>query len=183
MKPDETICPLTGKPCLMPKHFSITELEGGKVVKTLKLCNYCGPKYLQKQEELKKTKKPENSLQGITDFLNGIVKAITQNATMPTNLPNKEPCPRCGTSIEDILNSTKLGCPYCYDHYSNELRAVLSHSHDGAVKHVGKIPKNWKPLEESLEQLEVKMQKAIDKEDYEEAARLRDKIKGIKEKS
>jgi len=196
MKPDETVCPLTGKPCLMPKHFSVTEIENGEV-KTVKLCNFCGPQYIQrkeeedgspienKKEEVKEEEKKEIEpipFKGVQDFLDGIVKAITKDAPMPTGLPEKEPCPRCKTSLQDILNTTKLGCPYCYEHYSDELKAVLYHSHDGAVKHVGKVPKNWKPPEENIEQVEAKMQKAIDKEDYEEAARLRDKIKKLKEK-
>jgi len=182
MKPDETVCPLTGKPCLMPKHFSVTEINGDEI-KTLKLCNFCGPQYVKQNENAVPTedgKKEENTFQGVSDFLDGIMKAIIKNA--PTNIPNKEPCPRCGTTIKDILDSTKLGCPYCYEHYSNELRAILSHSHDGATKHVGKVPKNWKPPEENLEQLEAKMQKAVENEDYEEAARLRDKIKKLKDK-
>ena len=54
----------------------------------------------------------------------------------------------------------------------------------GEVKHCGKTPRRYpqaKKTEAELTQLRTRLKQAVTREDYEEAARLRDRIKQVEE--
>ena len=97
-------------------------------------------------------------------------------------------CPECGTNYLEFRQTMKLGCPHDYEVFDKALEQLLERIH-GSVEHVGKVPKNlasakgWKKdaVSGQLEMLERKMQKAVEKEEYEKAAELRDQIQQIKE--
>jgi protein arginine kinase activator len=54
----------------------------------------------------------------------------------------------------------------------------------GDLKHCGKTPRRYpqtKKAEAELVQLRTRLKRAVDREDYEEAAKLRDQIKTLEE--
>jgi protein arginine kinase activator len=54
----------------------------------------------------------------------------------------------------------------------------------GDTKHVGKTPRRYpqtKQAEAELLQLRQRLKRAVDREDYEEAAKVRDQIKTLEE--
>lgn len=88
-------------------------------------------------------------------------------------------CPRCGFTQADFKKSGRLGCAECYVTFSDGLESLLKTMHKG-VKHVGKVPRTLqhsRDLSEQLRLLQRKLAKAIEEENFEEAARLRDEIK------
>jgi protein arginine kinase activator len=88
-------------------------------------------------------------------------------------------CGRCGYSQEDFKKSGRLGCPDCYKVFADGLEGLLKTMHKG-TKHVGKVPEALRAnrdLSERLKTLQKKLTKAVEDEDFESAAKLRDEIK------
>ena len=94
-------------------------------------------------------------------------------------------CPRCGFTQADFKKSGRLGCSECYKTFSEGLSGLLKSMHKG-TKHVGKAPEALKASRETADKLKTqqkKLAKAIESENFEEAASLRDEIKQISERS
>ena len=77
-----------------------------------------------------------------------------------------------------------IGCPACYETFKEQLRPVIARVQDNYVQHVGHSPKQIATdmqrniqIRKLLKELEV----AVNKENYEIAASLRDQIKGLHE--
>lgn len=88
-------------------------------------------------------------------------------------------CPRCGYSQEDFKKSGRLGCPDCYKVFAEGLDGLLKTMHKG-TRHVGKVPealRQNRDLAERLRNLQRRLGKAVEEEDFELAAKLRDEIK------
>ena len=92
-------------------------------------------------------------------------------------------CPQCEFSQSEFKKTGRLGCAECYDHFEEGVEGMLKTMHKG-TRHKGKAPAIWKKMKDYVDQLhelEIMLGKAISKEDYENAAELRDKITSIKE--
>lgn len=88
-------------------------------------------------------------------------------------------CPRCGFSQADFKKSGRLGCPECYSTFAEGLAGLLKSMHKG-TRHVGKAPEALRKTRETVDRLKTlqkKLNKAIETEDFETAATLRDEIK------
>jgi protein arginine kinase activator len=88
-------------------------------------------------------------------------------------------CPRCGFSQADFKKSGRLGCPDCYRTFAEGLAGLLKTMHKG-TRHVGKTPEALRATRENvdrLKQLQKRLSKAVEEENYEAAAALRDEIK------
>ena len=86
---------------------------------------------------------------------------------------------RCGFSQADFKKSGRLGCPECYQTFAEGLAGLLKTMHKG-TRHVGKAPEALRQSRETgdrLKLLQKKLNKAVETEDYELAAQLRDEIK------
>ena len=91
-------------------------------------------------------------------------------------------CPTCGISFSDISKRGKVGCADCYSTFSNRLIPALSRIH-GNKKHIGKIPHSFAGKQKSeTEKLKKELEEAISTENFEKAAKLRDKIKELTQK-
>ena len=91
-------------------------------------------------------------------------------------------CAHCGTSLRDFRASGRLGCARCYGAFDQSLRDLLRRVH-GSAKHVGRqyeVP-NPQLLERdaTLGELRTKLQQAIETEEFETAASLRDQIRTL----
>jgi protein arginine kinase activator len=88
-------------------------------------------------------------------------------------------CPRCGFTQSDFKKAGRLGCPECYQTFSEALEGLLKTMHKG-TRHVGKVPealRQNRDLTDRLKSLQKRLVKAIEQEDFEQAAVLRDEIK------
>ena len=96
-------------------------------------------------------------------------------------------CEICGCSFEDIIKSGNVGCSNCYSKFYSKLQPSLQRIH-GKVKHSGKVPSmSAKPIEvkettaeDKIAVLEKEMAKAIETQNFERAAVIRDELKGLK---
>lgn len=114
-------------------------------------------------------------LAGLTDF-NKTVKDIKK-----VNLK----CPACGINYEDFRKFGRLGCGECYSAFEGQLGTLLKKIH-GSSHHVGKMPVKVSPADkekrESLQELKNQLMQAVQQEDFEKAAELRDKIHELERK-
>ncbi|HBL16603.1 MAG: hypothetical protein A2X36_15980 [Elusimicrobia bacterium GWA2_69_24] len=85
------------------------------------------------------------------------------------------PCPRCGLRYEEFQQGGLLGCTDCYQTFAPQLSAVLKKYH-GSTKHAGRAPAR---APQSAEELRRRLAEAVHKEDFEEAARLRDLLRKL----
>ena len=92
-------------------------------------------------------------------------------------------CPSCGMTYDELRRTGKFGCSSCYDAFepyiTGSLKSIL-----GDNVHKGKVPKrNGGPLlkKHELEDLKRRLVDAIAKEEFEESAVLRDRIKALEE--
>lgn len=88
-------------------------------------------------------------------------------------------CARCGFTQADFKKAGRLGCPECYKTFAEGLESLLKSMHKG-TRHVGKTPESMRQnqdLSDRLKALQKKLAKAIEDENFEQAARLRDEIK------
>jgi len=93
-------------------------------------------------------------------------------------------CGFCGMTIEEFNKTGLLGCARCYDVFNESIMTMLKRIH-GNVKHHGKIPRKVSGRIRdayNLRSLKEELQKCIEREEYEKAAQIRDKIK-VLEKS
>lgn len=88
-------------------------------------------------------------------------------------------CPACGFTQSDFKKAGRLGCAECYQTFADPLEGLLKTMHKG-TRHVGKVPealRQSRDTSDRLKQLQKKLAKAIEDENFEEAALLRDEIK------
>jgi len=100
---------------------------------------------------------------------------------------SEEPrCAECGTSWKSIHEDGLVGCPHCYVTFAAPLGKVMEQLHRSA-EHTGKIPRfrekqerlkehQEKREQHRVEMLQHRLDAAIQAENYEEAAQIRDKI-------
>jgi len=90
-------------------------------------------------------------------------------------------CSYCGLTYADFRKRGRLGCGQCYYAFKNSLSSLLKRVH-GSSQHVGKVPVSAGGGAEAsctLRELRESLRRAIQKEEYEEAIRLRDRIKEL----
>jgi protein arginine kinase activator len=115
----------------------------------------------------------ENSLEdNAAWFLHGLFEANPEKST------SLRFCPVCGTRLRDIKSSRRVGCGACYETFSREIRKILKIS-ENEKNHQGKLPKRvlaYKLFFIDRENLKIRLETALNNEEYEKAAELRDKI-------
>jgi protein arginine kinase activator len=94
-------------------------------------------------------------------------------------------CARCGFTQAEFKKMGRLGCPDCYETFAQGLEGLLKTMHKG-TRHVGKVPRvlrESRDVEERLNGLLVRLDKAVAEEDFEQAAVLRDEIKQMRSRT
>lgn len=100
--------------------------------------------------------------------------------TIPSGMPVV--CPRCGIGAEEALRSGDMGCAVCYETFRPALQGALERHH-GATVHRGLRPSkisgealvHWS----TVRALRRELGRAVALEAYEEAAVLRDRLRGL----
>ncbi len=92
-------------------------------------------------------------------------------------------CPICGLTWSNFKHTGLMGCSHDYAMYEMKLLPLLKRAHEGATDHAGKIPAGRKTEETDRQvnslRIRRELQKAIDAENYEQAARLRDELRQL----
>ncbi|HEV8381145.1 MAG TPA: UvrB/UvrC motif-containing protein [Gemmatimonadales bacterium] len=90
-------------------------------------------------------------------------------------------CPACGSTLRDFRDSGRLGCDQCYVSFDTHLRDLLRRLH-GSSQHVGEryeapgASADSDPRSRLLD-LKAQLRRAVEGENFELAAELRDRIR------
>ena len=80
-------------------------------------------------------------------------------------------------SFMEFRTGGRLGCPNDYEVFARGLLPLLQPAH-GATRHVGKAPRRRAPAGRSARlRLRARLREAVAREDYEQAATLRDQLR------
>ncbi|NLJ96203.1 MAG: excinuclease ABC subunit B [Clostridiales bacterium] len=159
-----------------------TEIING--VKTEQnLCEECATNYTSFQME----KPLLNSDMTLNSLLSTLLGSYSANPTEKSGTKNHSlVCKNCGTTFEAFLTRGRFGCSECYSSFNSELGRTFRRI-QGAETHTGKRPKEYQVSKDNIidnlteeEKLTFRLQEAIRKEEFEEAARLRDLIRELK---
>lgn len=91
-------------------------------------------------------------------------------------------CAQCQTSFEMVKKYNRFGCPNCYLVFCDYLENVINKMHKSDF-HLGKIPTKGIDLEDAEKRvhfLEFELDLLVKKEQFEDAAHIRDYIMGFK---
>jgi protein arginine kinase activator len=134
---------------------------------TFHLCQSCAQKRGLKTG-------PSDTQAPLSDFLSEMGAPIFTKATS-ANLA----CPRCGCTFRQFRKTGRLGCAHCYSTFEQEMSALLRKIH-GSNEHLGIAQEEAiGPLGEEearLLTLRRQLRQAVEREEYERAAELRDAI-------
>ena len=91
-------------------------------------------------------------------------------------------CRNCDWTFGRFRQTGLLGCPHCYRAFEEPLNDLLKKLH-GSAEHLGKACAHGPDLtrELDLDQLQQDLATAIEREDFELAADLRDRIQHLRE--
>ena len=157
--------------CHNPATLHITEVLAENQFEELHLCEQCANKYLYEPQK------------GGAKALGGKGVAGAEVREGDEGLFNQNECPTCGIKFVEFRNTGRLGCPHDYQAFREELAPLLENIH-GEIRHCGKVPRRLpqnKEMQSELIQLRNRLKQAVTKEDYEEAAKIRDRIKTLEE--
>lgn len=154
--------------CNKTATVHLTEIKSGKKIEK-HLCEQCAA---QSEGLPVKSHMPINEL--LTNFVmshSGMTKETGST------------CEQCGITWAEFRQSGLLGCMNDYQIFERDLTPLLQRAHEGATHHVGKAPTrrggSGVPAKRQIDltKLRRELAKAIEVEDYERAAKLRDQIR------
>jgi protein arginine kinase activator len=151
--------------CTKQATLHITEVLGEGRFEEVHMCEECAKKYLYEPQKKKTATKVGDAADGDEDL-----QAGTR-------------CPACGLTFLEFRNHGRFGCPNDYDAFKADLLPLMESVH-GEVRHAGKTPRRaprTKTAQAELAHLRQQLQSLVNEENYEEAARIRDKIKQLEE--
>lgn len=108
-----------------------------------------------------------------------VAALLTAFVAAPASAAAVRGCPGCGTTLGQIRQSGTLGCPECYATFEKALSPIVQRAQAGAVGHVGRVPSGASAREAQVAlraKLVRELEEAVASEQYERAARIRDRI-------
>ncbi len=165
--------------CDNPATVHLTQILNNQMHK-IDLCEECAQK------------------QGVTNTADFSMGGLMASAGMSLEDTARDlVCESCGLTQQEFKKAGRLGCTACYEAFGSVLTPMLDGMHAG-TRHVGKVPKGIeatlgkkekatrsKDLAEQLEKrilsLESDLKAALEDENFEECARLRDEIRSLKD--
>lgn len=110
-----------------------------------------------------------------------LASLLNYDAGLETKLNAPQGCPGCGQTYSQFAQSGKLGCDTCYQTFLENLTPLFRRVH-GAQTHKGKVPRRTGShlrLKRDLQNLRLELQRLVQKEEFEKAALVRDKIREL----
>jgi protein arginine kinase activator len=161
------LCQICGK---NPGTYHITEIHDNKMSE-IHVCERCA-----EEKGIHATAKKQKF--EIADLLASMVDDMT--STEEERVGNVH-CPRCGLLYSGFKETGRLGCPDCYTAFQFQLRPLLRRVH-GDTRHRGKVPARdgeGASRSRQIQRLHDELQRAVEREDFERAAALRDEVKRL----
>lgn len=98
-----------------------------------------------------------------------------------TEKDKRQICEDCHLSWADFKKTGRLGCPKCYETFYIHLNNLLRRIH-GSNRHFGGNVRTTQKGKQSIPMLKNHLKKAIEDENFELAAELRDQIRELEQK-
>jgi protein arginine kinase activator len=145
-------------------------------VTTLHLCEKCAAE-----------KGVESPGSAVKTPLGSFLAAMGKQTEQPTTARSADTCARCGASFQDFRESGRLGCPDCYRAFESPLRDLLRRLH-GSTHHLGEryvereapAPVTAEPpVRQQAADLREQLRLAVETENFELAAELRDRLRVV----
>ncbi|WP_428937401.1 UvrB/UvrC motif-containing protein [Fontivita pretiosa] len=156
--------------CKNQATVHLTEIRNGKKYEK-HLCEQCAA---QMEGLPVKSHTPINEL--LTNFVLAHSGQLVREQT--------QACEVCGITWAEFRQNGLLGCEHDYVLFEKELTPLLQRAHEGATHHLGKVPtrRGGSAAVPAKRQIDVarlrrELQRAVEAEDYERAAKLRDQIR------
>ena len=92
--------------------------------------------------------------------------------------PGAGRCPRCGLTPGEFRRLSRFGCAHCYEAFGRALEPLFKRIH-GATRHRGRLPGGREADFSDPSELRRQLSEAIRSEDFEAAARLRDRLRRL----
>lgn len=165
-------CKMKCQKCAKPATFHITDIERGKP----REYHYCDEHARQHLTPVEEAQEPAP----MSELAQKLIAKGT-GGSRESSPADRQACPICQITFLEFRNSGRLGCPYDYEVFRDELMPLLENIHD-ETRHSGKVPKRAprnSQQQTTLIQLRNDLKRAVAAEDYETAAHVRDKIKSI----
>jgi len=131
--------------------------------------------------------KSTNENYSLQDLLTGLFNfdgaALGQQQPQQMERKKAIQCPKCEMTFAEFQQIGKFGCASCYEAFAEKIDPILRRVHAGNIQHSGKIPRRAGDNIRKERQIKVyraEMKSLVEKEAFEEAAELRDKIKRLK---
>ncbi len=160
-------CEVCGK---APATITYTEHREDKV-RTLRLCQDCAE---QKGLHIALTSKKFPLAEPLAAMADGLVPEDKEKLGALC-------CKGCELPFSTFAATGRLGCPECYSSFEGQLKPLLRKAH-GSTVHAGKCPSKDGPdlsRKKEIRSLYEDLERAVEKERYEEAAGIRDKIREL----
>lgn len=161
------VCQECGK---RPVSVHVVRVENG-VKREMHLCEVCA-----KQKNEFDFLDPQLAL---SQFLSGFFQQPEETEGQSDQAHEGPRCPSCGLYYSEFSKSSQLGCDQCYEAFLEPLQTVVRRIQPGAA-HTGKLPRRRGGILESrrqIKRLRLEMKEAVLAEEFEKAAKIRDKIK------
>lgn len=147
----------------------LTQIVDAQVT-TLHLCERCAAE--------KGVEPPSVGKSPLGSFLAAMGKELTDTEPAGTS---PESCHRCGATLRNFRETGRLGCPECWKSFEPHLRELVRRLH-GSTFHVGEryVPAGAvvpDPDEDVVAALRDQLRAAVDAENFELAAELRDRLR------
>ena len=153
-------------------------------VKSFALCAKCASELTEMTGYGKSVYSQGDSLGDVFENVNSLFGSLfglpAQQVRRQTGEGKK--CTLCGAAFAELVKEGKVGCPECYKVFAEELAPTISRIHGTGV-HMGTAPERYKEgreRKEKIAELESKLKRAVEAEEYEEAAKLRDELRKLK---
>lgn len=116
---------------------------------------------------------------GLDSFLSNMLGLSTK--TPHGAAESSETCPLCGSTAIDVSRMGRPGCATCYDVFQPMLEPYIRRIH-GKTSHTGGIPASAGievTRRRQIDQLKTDMRQAIENQEFERAAEIRDELKRL----
>lgn len=160
--------------------MQLTQIVNGQITE-LVLCESCArnkglfdPQSLSFAEQFF----PEEFKKKVEDIVKELAGgriALSEQAQKGNSTDALVRCPVCDFTLETYRRTGRLGCPDCYNIFARELAEEKALVADN----VAEPAQSTESPALTLKKLEQQLQQAIEKEDYETAAQLRDRIREL----
>lgn len=115
----------------------------------------------------------------INELLSSLLAAQPADDELSDPTEQEAACPICGLTLDQFRKEGVLGCPNDYDVFAKSLQPLIERAHCGKIAHSGKLPSRTSldtKKQVRLLNLRRQLDAAVQNEDYELAAKLRDNI-------